>query len=364
MIPITRPELPPLEDFTELLSDVWASRMLSNFGPFAVRLEKMVSAYLGLGARVVVSGDIGLTLSIAALGIPKGKGCLVPAFTFNSTVNAIIWNGLVPVFVDIDPATFNIDIEHAGLLARKHPDVGLIVATHVFGNPANTDGLSRLAKDLGAYLVFDAAHAYGSKRDGVAVGSFGDAEVFSLSGTKIVTSAEGGVVTSRDDAFLARMDLVRGYGFIDDYNTKLVGLNGKMSELHAALGLLSLRRVEDAISVREEKLARYKHRLGAVDGIHHQAVRSQDRSTYKDFALLFDQPSLRDKVEAELKLAHVQTKRYFRPCHKMDAYRIYAGDDLPVTESVYSRILCLPLFEGLSNDEIDSICDVISSTAC
>lgn len=363
MIPITRPELPPLEDFTELLSEVWASHMLSNFGPFAVRLEKMVSAYLGVGARVVVSGDIGLTLSIAALGIPRGSRCLVPAFTFNSTINAIIWNGLVPAFVDINRATFNIDVEHARELASSQSDVGLIVATHVFGNPADTDGLSGLANELGARLVFDAAHAYGSKRDGVAVGSFGDAEVFSLSGTKVVTSAEGGVVTSRDDGFLARFGLVRGYGFIDDYNTKIVGLNGKISELHSALGLLTLRRVEEALSVRDEKLDHYKRRLEEVQGIQYQAVRSQDRSTYKDFALLFDDPSVRDKVQEALRVAQVQTKRYFRPCHQMDAYQQYADGDLPNTESVYSRILCVPLFGGLRDEEIDGICDVISSSA-
>ena len=362
MIPITRPQLPPLEDFTELLSEVWASRMLSNFGPFAVRLEKLVTAYLGLGARVVVSGDIGLTLSLAALGITRGSRCLVPAFTFNSTVNAIIWNGLVPVFVDIDPATLNIDVEHARSVAIDHPDVAGIVATHVFGNPADADGLSRLAQDLGARLLFDAAHAYGSKRDGVPVGSFGDAEVFSLSGTKIVTSAEGGVVTSNNDAFLGRFDLVRGYGFLNDYNTKVVGLNGKMSELHAALGLLSLRRVDDAIAARFEKLAQYKHRLNSIGGIGYQSVRPQDRSTYKDFALIFAEPSTRDRVEHALKVANVQTKRYFRPSHEMDAYRVYATGNLPVTESIYSRILCVPLFEELAASDIENICDVIASS--
>jgi dTDP-4-amino-4,6-dideoxygalactose transaminase len=302
-------------------------------------------------------------LSIAALDIPRGSRCLVPAFTFNSTVNAIIWNGLVPVFVDIDPATLNIDVECARHLGSTQSDIHLIVATHVFGNPADTDGLSRLAGELGARLIFDAAHAYGSRRGEDPVGSFGDAEVFSLSGTKIVTSAEGGIVTARNEAFLERFELARGYGFIGDYNSKMVGLNGKMSELHAALGFLSVKRVEEAISVRQEKLSHYKHRLEGVDGIVYQVIRSQDRSTYKDFALLFGQESMRARVEESLRVAGVQTKRYFRPCHRMDAYRQYAGDHLPVTESVYSRILCLPLFESLSHDDIDNICDVVSACA-
>jgi dTDP-4-amino-4,6-dideoxygalactose transaminase len=204
VIPITRPELPPLEDFTELLNDVWDSRMLSNFGPFVVRLERLASDYLGVAAKVVVSGDVGLTLAIAALDLPKGSKCLVPAFTFNSTVNAIIWNGLVPVFVDIDHQTLNFDVGHARTVASDSPDVRLIVATHVFGNPADTDALKRLAESIDARLIFDAAHGYGSKRNGIPVsvhrvtgakvslgldidpvGQFGDAEVFSLSGTKV-----------------------------------------------------------------------------------------------------------------------------------------------------------------------------------
>ena len=166
--------------------------MLSNFGPLAQRLEQQTSNYISVPTRVVVSGDIGLTLAIAALGVPPGSSCLVPSFTFNSTINAILWNGLRPVFVDIDPGSLTMDPDDARLAADKAGNVRVIVATHVFGNPADADRLGELAANHGARLVFDAAHGYGSLRNGSKVGSLGDIEVFSLSGTKPVTSGEGG----------------------------------------------------------------------------------------------------------------------------------------------------------------------------
>lgn len=359
MIPITRPELPSLEEYTGLLAEIWDSRMLSNFGPMAQRLEAMTSDYLGVPTRVVVSGDIGLALTIAAMDLPKGSACLVPSFTFNSTINAVLWNGLRPVFVDIDPATFTLDPSDARAAATEIGNVGLVIATHVFGNPADSDGLREVADDVGARLLFDAAHGYGSSRGGVKVGGLGDAEVFSLSGTKPVTAAEGGLITARDPELLERIKLLRGYGFFADYNSKLIGLNGKMSELHAALGLLTMPRIEQALAIREAHIARYRAILDEVPGISYQQVRPQDRSTYKDFALLFDDRARRDRVETALAAANVQTKRYFKPCHLMDAFAPMNRRDLPATESVHERILCIPLFEALSGTEIDGIASVV-----
>ena len=221
MIPITRPELPPLEDYTDLLREIWASRLLSNFGAMAQHLEAMTSEYLAVPTRVVVSGDIGLTITIAAMALPKGSACLVPSFTFNSTINALLWNGLRPVFVDIDKSTFTMDPDDALAAAREAGDVSLVIATHVFGNPADSDRLGSLARDFGARLLFDAAHGYGASRGEVKVGSLGDAEVFSLSGTKPVTTAEGGLIATRDEELLERIKLLRGYGFFADYEIEV-----------------------------------------------------------------------------------------------------------------------------------------------
>lgn len=357
MIPITRPELPPLEEYEALLAEIWQSRMLSNFGPFAQRLEGLASDYLTVPTRVVVSGDVGLILMIGALGLPRGARVVVPSFTFNSTVNAVLWNGLEPVFADIDPETFNLDPASADEAASRY-QARLILGTHVFGNPADVDSLTEVARARNARLVFDAAHGYGSERDGRRVGTFGDGEVFSLSATKLVTTGEGGLVSTSDAMLFERMALLRGYGFLGDYNSRVVGMNGKMSELHAALGLLTLARVDDAIASRHTLVGEYRRRLGEGQ-IAYQLVRPQDRSTYKDFALVFESSQRRDLAETRLLEAGAQSKRYFRPCHSQEAYRSYPSVNLTNTEAVYSRVLCVPLFESIRPDEIDTVMEAL-----
>jgi dTDP-4-amino-4,6-dideoxygalactose transaminase len=360
-VPITRPALPALGDYVGLLEGVWASRMLSNFGALATALEDQCRAYLDAGYVLSASsGDVAVTLAIRALDLPPGSGVLVPSFTFNSTVNAILWNGLRPVFVDIDPETLTIDPADA---RRSAGDARAIVATHVFGVPAAVGQLSELASDLGARLVFDAAHGYGSLVDGRHVGTFGDAEVFSLSGTKPVTSGEGGLFTTADPNLAERFRYLRAYGFQGDYNSRFVGLNGKLSELHAALGLLTMARIEESLAIRARHVEAYLAGIGAIRGVTVQRVPAGTRSTYKDFAVLFADHPTRDRVEAALTADGVQTKRYFRPCHTMDAYRAYADRPLPVTEDVYDRILCLPLFEDLADADRDRIVAVVERAA-
>ena len=358
MIPITRPYLPPLEDYERLLERVWGSHMLSNFGPFARELEAVVSTRIGTRSRVVVSGDIGLVIAIAALGMPEGASVVLPSFTFNSTVNAVLWNRLRPVFADIDVDSFHVDPEQVEAAVRR-TKASLILATHVFGAPADVEPLQDVARRLGVHLLFDAAHAYGASHAGRAIGSFGDAEVFSLSGTKPVTTGEGGLITSRDDDLLRKVDYLRAYGFQDDYNSVVVGLNGKMSEMHACLGLLTLPRVDEAIAVRGRLVERYKEAFGPFPGLSYQRVGMDDISTYKDFAILFATPDARLRAESALTRAEVQTKRYFLPCHRMPAFRRFTDGDLPVTEDVHERLLCVPIFEELTDEQLSLVANVI-----
>jgi dTDP-4-amino-4,6-dideoxygalactose transaminase len=359
MIPITRPALPPLADYVALLEKMWATRMLSNFAEYATALEGMAAAYLGAEFVLSVSsGDVALVLALKALQLPPKTPVLVPSFTFNSTVNAILWNDLTPVFIDIDPQTFNLDPVDAAAHAQG---AGAILATHVFGNPAEIDELALVASHVDARLVFDAAHGYGSLRQGRHVGTFGDAEVFSLSGTKPVTSAEGGFFATSNPELAERFRYLRAYGFQNDYHSRYVGLNGKLSELHAGLGLLTLARIEDALTARRRHVAHYLARLAVMPGVSFQRVSPEDRSTFKDFAVLFDTGEQRDLAEVALTGAEIQTKRYFRPCHTMDAYKTYSRRPLPITDSVYRRILCLPLFEDLADDQVDMICDIVEA---
>lgn len=362
MIPITRPELPPLQDFVRLLEQIWSTRMLSNFGPFSQQLERLTQAYLQVGTRVVVSGDVGLVTAISCLDLPAGSTCLVPSFTFNSTINAVLWNDLVPVFVDIEPDSFNMDPAAAELAAQRCSP-SLIIATHVFGNPADAGRLGNLAARCGARLLFDAAHGYGSKRGDTPVGGLGDVEVFSLSGTKPVTCAEGGLVASRNPEFLQRFDYARAYGFQHDYDSRCRGMNGKMSELHAALGTLTLPTIEPVLAHRFTQIATYRRLLADVPEIAFQRVRPEDRSTFKDLAVLFETPAARDAAKQELAARDIQTKMYFRPCHRMTAFFPWADQPLPVTDDVYARILCLPLYASLTEAQIATICEVVTAAA-
>lgn len=360
MLPVTRPWLPPLDDYVELLEDIWQSRMLSNFGKYARLLETKSRTYLGNPqAFAVVNADIGLVLSLAALRLPGGSECLIPSFTFNSTINAVLWNRLRPVFVDIDPATFNVDVED--MARRIRPATSVLVATHVFGSPLDLDHVLSLAGSHGLPTVFDAAHAFGALYHGRKIGDpeFGDFQVFSFSGTKLVTSAEGGLIAAGKREYVERLERLRGYGFLHDYVSDYVGLNGKLSELHAALATLTVDRAEDAVSRRHLLAAQYRRLLAPCGGILFQNHLPGTRTTYKDFAVLC--PANRDGLAAHLGELGVQTKKYFHPLHTMPAYGPFRteDDDLADTEAVAQRVLCLPMFNDLEEGDVVRVCETI-----
>ena len=355
MIPICRPELPPLERYVELLRDIWDSRMLSNFGKYAVRFERQAQDYLGTPrVRAVASCDLGLMIALAALELPAGGEAVVPAFTFNSTINAILWNRLTPVFADVDPGRLTLDPAEVAALAG--PRTAVVVGTHVFGNPCDHEAV-RAAAPARVPVVYDAAHAFGSRYRGRPAGTLGDVEVFSFSGTKLVTSGEGGLVAAAREELVTRIEYLRAYGFQTDYESHVVGINAKISESNAALGTLTLETTERAVTRRQAIVARYREALAGVPGVAFQQVDARDRSTFKDFAILCAHG--RDGLARRLEAAGVQTKRYFRPAHTMRAYRPFATRPLPRTEAVYERILCLPIFNELTDAEIDEVTGLV-----
>jgi dTDP-4-amino-4,6-dideoxygalactose transaminase len=358
-VPFFRPSLPPLPDYVALLAGIWDTQMLSNFGTHVDALEALAAAYLGVAHVVAVtSGDLGLLIALKALDLPPGSPAFVSTFTFNSTVNAALWNGLRPVFVDIDPSTFNLSVDSLRDAMDRHGDVtGVVVPTHVFGTPCDTAAIGALADAEGHRVVYDAAHAYGSLHDGRPVGGFGAAEVFSLSGTKLVTSAEGGLVATDDDVLAARMRAVRSYGFSEAYRSEVVGINGKMSELHAALGRLTLPNVEQEVARRQEIAAHYRDRLGPTVGW--QRVEPGDRTTYKDVVAVLGPH--REQVERSLHAVRVQTRRYFVPLHTMPAHRDHARVSVNVAEEVHDSTLALPAFAAMTPAELDRVCTAIDT---
>jgi dTDP-4-amino-4,6-dideoxygalactose transaminase len=357
MLPVSRPSLPPLPEFERLLEDIWETRMLSNFGKYARSFEEKAAGYLGNPwTRSLVNCDVGLVLALAALDLPEGSDCLVQSFTFNSTVNAVLWNRLRPVFVDIDPRTLNVDT--ADLERRLSPKTRAIVVTHIFGSACDIDRVLDLARARSVPVVVDAAHAYGATYRGTRIGDarLGAFQVFSFSGTKQITSAEGGLVACGSEDLASRMEFRRAYGFQNDYISRVLGLNGKLSEIHAALACLSQDAVEHVVEERGRKAARYRAALGAVAGLRFQEHLPGSRSTYKDLAVLC--PSRRDELAARLRNRAIQTKTYFRPVHEMPLFEPFrtAGDDLTDTENVARSVLCLPMFNDLTDDDIDRVC--------
>lgn len=335
--------------------------MLSNFGKYARRFEEKAQSYLGNPwTRSLVNCDIGLVLSLASLELPDDGECLVQSFTFNSTVNAVLWNRLRPIFVDIDPRTFNVDC--ADLERRITPATRAIVVTHIFGSPLEIGRVLELAGRGGIPVVVDAAHAYGATYRGMRIGDprLGAFQVFSFSGTKQITSAEGGLVAAGSDELAKRLEYRRAYGFQDDYVSRFLGLNGKLSEIHAALACLTIDDVEVVVAKRAATAARYRERLAAIPGMRFQEHLPDARSTYKDFAILC--PDRRDALADFLAKSEVQTKKYFRPLHPMPAFERFRSrdDDLSDTEESAAAILCLPMFNELAESDIDRVCDLVA----
>jgi dTDP-4-amino-4,6-dideoxygalactose transaminase len=283
----------------------------------------------------------------------------VQSFTFNSTVNALLWNRLTPVFVDIDPETLNVDCDD--LQRRLTPATRAIVVTHIFGSPLPIDRVLEIAARHRLRVVVDAAHAYGATYRGMKIGDprLGDFQVFSFSGTKAITCAEGGLIASATAEGMSRIEYLRAYGFQNDYVSRVVGLNGKLSELHAALACLTVDGVEEAVAARQRKAERYRTALGREPRIRFQAMLSGARSTYKDFAILC--PERRDELAASLQAAGIQTKTYFRPTHRMPAYERYQSpqDDLGDTQAAADAVLCLPMFNELADEDIDRVSQAI-----
>lgn len=356
-IPIARPQLPDRDQFMDLVADLYESRMLSNFGKYCRLLEQRAAEAIDHPTpRCVASCDVGLVLAWKALGCRSGE-VIVPSFTFCSTVNALKWNNLTPVFADIDPTTFCIDPEDVRRrITRK--TIG-IAATHTYGCPAAIAELEQIAGEFNVKLVFDAAHGLGAAYQGQGLGAFGDASAFSLSGTKLVTSGEGGLVTFRDPETTRRFERLRGYGFIGDYNCHDAGLNGKLSELNAGLGWLSLGMLPEAAAHRREQVRLYVEELSGCRAVKFQRVAPNCIHGYKDLAIRFDQPDQRAAAENALAECGIQTKRYFLPVHRMKAYAEFANVKLPVTDAVYDRILCLPIFSDLDGQQIRRICQTI-----
>ena len=359
-LPLARPSLGDPAAVAERLRAVLEAGVLTN-GPRVRELEERAAAYLGVRSAVAVSScTAGLMLVLRAAGLTGDV--VVPSFTFQATAHAVSWNGLRPAFADVDADTLTLS---AGAAARATGmRTSAILATHTYGTPADVDGLAQTAAQSGIRLFFDAAHAFGARHGDRRIGGFGDAEVFSLTPTKPLVAGEGGIVATSDEGLADEVRLARDYGKEPDYDVRIIGLNARMSELHAVVALASFEDLDERVERRNDIAAAYREVLGAVPGVSFPSVRSGDLSTYKDFTILvdgeafgMDAPALSEGLASE----GIETRRYYAPpVHRTRAYRAVAnGGNLPVTDEAAGRVLTLPLWEGMADEHVAGVAEAI-----
>lgn len=364
-IPFNKPTLPDYGLFRSGIEEIYSTGMITN-SKFVTKLEGEVADGLRVSnVTGVACCTSGLMLAIKCLGL-KGKVAL-PSFTFFASAHAIAWNGLEPVFVDIDPDTFNISVDSLRAAVEKDDEICAALPVHVFGNPCDVDGLAALSDGFGLSLVYDSAHGMGARAGDRPVGGFGDAEVFSLSPTKLVVAGEGGIITSNNDELADRLRVARDYGNAGDYNPEIIGLNARMSEFHAALAIESFRMLEQNVFRRNEIASRYKEGLSKLPGITFQKIEPGNRSTYKDLTILIDEERFgisRDALAWHLSNEGIDTRKYYQPpVHRISAYREKWGSRydelLPVTNRISAQALSLPIWSHMELDLVDTVADAV-----
>ena len=362
---VTRPLLPPLEAIHARLAEIWDAKWLTNDGPQHVRLVEAISAYLAVPhVSLFNNGTIALLAAVRALGM-RGEVITTP-FTFPATPHAISWSGATPVFCDIDPVTMTLDPARVEELIT--PRTTGILAVHVYGIPCDVSALQAIANRRGLKIVYDAAHAFGTKINGVGIGNFGDASMFSFHATKLFHTAEGGALTAPKADSKAAFDHLKNFGILNQEEVDVVGINGKMNELQAALGLAVLDCVGVEVRSRQAIIARYRERLGALEGLTLMPEPAGVESSYQYFVVRINRAHFgasRDHVFELLKQFNVLARKYFYPlCTDYACYSDLpsaAPGQLPVASAVVDEVLCLPLYGTLPLAAVDTICEIVAS---
>ncbi|MCR5575477.1 MAG: DegT/DnrJ/EryC1/StrS family aminotransferase [Oscillospiraceae bacterium] len=360
-INVTRSSLPDYEEYCAEIRSIWDSHWLTNMGEKHEALEKALGEYLGAPCvTLLTNGHLALENVLEALEL-HGEIITSP-FTFASTTHAIVRSGCTPVFCDVDPETYTIDPKKLEALITERTVA--ILPIHVYGNLCDVDAIARIAEKHGLKVVYDAAHAFGVKKDGVSAACFGDAAMFSFHATKVFHTIEGGAVCCKDPALRERICDLKNFGIRGPEEVAFVGGNAKMNEFSAAMGLCNLRHLDAWLEERRAVVEHYRARLGGVPGLRLNAVQPGVQSNYAYFPVVFDGCKYtRDEVFARLAEQNIIARKYFYPItNSFDCYRGRPGFDpeaTPVARYVGDRVLTLPLYVGLAPDDVDRICDII-----
>ncbi len=361
---VTQPFLPPLEEFIPYLQQIWESKILTNGGHFHSELERALCEYLGVSnVALFANGTLGLVTALQALRI-TGEVITTP-YSFVATSHALLWNGIRPVFVDIDPETLNID--PSKIEAAITPQTTAILPVHCYGHPCDIEAIQSIADNYNLKVIYDGAHAFGVRDSGGSILRHGDLSILSFHATKTFTTFEGGAVICPDDKTKQRINHLKNFGFVNETTVVAPGINGKMSEFNAALGLLQLKYIDAAIARRAEIDQLYRQLLSGIDGISCVHSTGEKVSNHGYFSILVDSgyPLGRDELYEKLKENGYYTRRYFYPL--ISDFPMYRGlpsarrDNLPVASKMADEVLCLPIYPELEESVVRAIATVIAN---
>ena len=359
MINVTKAFLPPLEEYRKYLDGIWDRVHLTNHGPLVLELEEKLKNYLGVKYFYFLSnGTIALQLAIKALGL-KGEIITTP-FSYVATTSSIVWENAKPVFVDIDPSTFTIDPSR--IEAAITEQTSAILATHVYGIPCDVDAIADIARRYNLKVVYDAAHAFGVAHKGIPLLNYGDISTLSFHATKLFHTVEGGGIATNDEELAHKISYMRNFGHNGQEEFWGVGINGKNSEFHAAMGLCNFPYIPALLESRKQFSLLYDHKL-AQGGLFLQRPIISERTTYNYsyYPVVFDSERQLLAVRNNLNKVSVFPRRYFYPALNRLPY-LEENGSLSVAESISSRVLCLPLYYSLLEEDIDHVCSVILET--
>lgn len=353
-IPVTQPFLPELSEFVPYLEKIWDNRWLTNNGPFHQELESKLADYLGVEhVSLFNNATIALITALQAMRI-NGEVITTP-YSFVATSHSIMWNGLEPVFVDIDPTTFNIDPDK--IEAAITPRTTAIMPVHCYSNPCDVEAIQKIADNYGLKVIYDAAHAFGVNYKGESLLKWGDLSILSFHATKVFNTFEGGAIISPDAKTKERIDRLKNFGIADELTVTAPGINGKMSEINAAFGLVQLKHIGRAMALRQAIDKRYRAELSDIKGITIYRHNKNSNSNFSYFPILVDAdyPLSRDELYQKLKDNNILSRRYFYPLiSNMPMYRGLQSailNNLPQANKLAEKVLCLPIFNELSEGE-------------
>ncbi|MDP9894178.1 dTDP-4-amino-4,6-dideoxygalactose transaminase [Variovorax boronicumulans] len=361
---VTQPSLPPLEEFLPYLQEIWDNKILTNGGPFHQQLEQALCDYLGVKHLALFSnGTLGLVTALQALRV-TGEVITTP-YSFVATAHSLLWNGIKPVFADIHPDTLNLD--PAKIEAAITPHTTAIMPVHCYGHPCDVEAIQKIADNYNLRVIYDAAHAFGVQDQGGSVLRHGDLSVLSFHATKVFNTFEGGAIICPDAKTKQRIDHLKNFGFVDETTVVAPGINGKMSEINAAFGMLQLQHVGDALARRKSIDATYREALRDVPGILCLQDAGELVANHAYFPVLVQSnyPISRDALYQRLRENNVYARRYFYPL--ISEFPMYRGmasahrENLPVATAVAQQVLCLPIYPNLANADLSRVISIIAA---